>query len=34
MAARLPDGSASELSVSALLQTRTVNQANGRGGDE
>jgi NADH-quinone oxidoreductase subunit J len=34
MAARLPDGSASELSVSALLQKRTVAQSNGRGGDE
>jgi len=33
MAARLPDGSASELSVSALLQKRTVDQTNG-GGDE
>lgn len=29
MAARLPDGSASELSVSALLQKRTVDQSNG-----
>lgn len=34
MAARLPDGSASELSVSALLQKRTVSQANGGGKDE
>ena len=35
MAARLPDGSASELSVSALLQSRTVGQTNGSaGGDE
>jgi NADH-quinone oxidoreductase subunit J len=34
MAARLPDGSASELSVSALLQKRTVSQTNGSGGDE
>jgi NADH-quinone oxidoreductase subunit J len=34
MAARLPDGSASELSVSALLQKRTVAQSNGSGGDE
>jgi NADH-quinone oxidoreductase subunit J len=34
MAARLPDGSASELSVSALLKKRTVTQSNGRGGDE
>jgi NADH-quinone oxidoreductase subunit J len=34
MAARLPDGSASELSVSALLRKRTVAQGNGRGGDE
>jgi NADH-quinone oxidoreductase subunit J len=34
MAARLPDGSASELSVNALLQKRTVSQANGSGGDE
>jgi NADH-quinone oxidoreductase subunit J len=32
MAARLPDGSASELSVSALLQKRTVSQTNGHGG--
>jgi NADH-quinone oxidoreductase subunit J len=31
MAARLPDGSASELSVSALLQRRTVS---GDGGDD
>lgn len=31
MAARLPDGSASELSVSALLQKRTVDQSNGGG---
>jgi NADH-quinone oxidoreductase subunit J len=34
MAARLPDGSASELSVNALLQKRTVTQSNGHGGDE
>jgi len=34
MAARLPDGSASELSVNALLQKRTVTQRNGHGGDE
>jgi NADH-quinone oxidoreductase subunit J len=34
MAARLPDGSASELSVSPLLQKRTVDHTNGRGGDE
>jgi NADH-quinone oxidoreductase subunit J len=34
IAARLPDGSASELSVSAILQTRTVSQTNGHGGDE
>ena len=34
IAARLPDGSASELSVSAILQTRTVRQTNGSGGDE
>jgi len=34
MAARLPDGSASELSVSALLQKRTVGQSNGTGGDD
>jgi NADH-quinone oxidoreductase subunit J len=34
MAARLPDGSASELSVSALLRKRTVAHGNGRGGDE
>jgi NADH-quinone oxidoreductase subunit J len=33
IAARLPDGSASELSVSAILQTRTV-PANGSGGDD
>ena len=33
IAARLPDGSASELSVSAVLQKRTVNQANGSGDD-
>jgi NADH-quinone oxidoreductase subunit J len=32
MAARLPDGSVSELSVSALLQKRTVSQSNGHGG--
>jgi NADH-quinone oxidoreductase subunit J len=34
IAARLPDGSASELSVSALLQTRTVGKANGSGGGD
>jgi len=34
MAARLPDGSASELSVNALLQKRTVAKSNGSGGDE
>ena len=34
MAARLPDGSASEMSVSALLQTRTVDQTNGGGDDK
>jgi NADH-quinone oxidoreductase subunit J len=34
MAARLPDGSASELSVNALLRKRTVAQSNGSGGDE
>ncbi|MCV7298560.1 NADH-quinone oxidoreductase subunit J [Mycobacterium barrassiae] len=34
MAARLPDGSPSELSVSALLQKRTVSQTNGGGKDE
>ena len=34
MAARLPDGSASELSVSALLQKRTVGQTNGGGEDK
>jgi len=34
MAARLPDGSASELSVSALLQRRTVGQTNGSGGGD
>jgi NADH-quinone oxidoreductase subunit J len=34
IAARLPDGSASELSVSAVLQKRTVSQTNGRRGDE
>jgi NADH-quinone oxidoreductase subunit J len=34
MAARLPDGSASELSVSAILQRRTAGQTNGHGGDE
>jgi NADH-quinone oxidoreductase subunit J len=34
IAARLPDGSASELSVSAILQKRTVGQTNGSGGDE
>jgi NADH-quinone oxidoreductase subunit J len=31
IAARLPDGSASELSVSAILQKRTVSQSNGKG---
>jgi NADH-quinone oxidoreductase subunit J len=34
MAARLPDGSASALSVNALLQKRTADQTNGREGDE
>lgn len=34
IAARLPDGSAAELSVSAILQKRTVSQTNGSGGDE
>jgi NADH-quinone oxidoreductase subunit J len=34
IAARLPDGSASELSVSPTLQKRTVTTGNGRGGDE
>jgi NADH-quinone oxidoreductase subunit J len=33
IAARLPDGSASELSVSAVLQKRTVGQTNGSGDD-
>jgi NADH-quinone oxidoreductase subunit J len=33
IAARLPDGSASELSVSAVLQKRTVSQTNGSGDD-
>jgi NADH-quinone oxidoreductase subunit J len=33
IAARLPDGSASELSVSAILQKRTVSQTNGSGED-
>jgi NADH-quinone oxidoreductase subunit J len=33
IAARLPDGSASELSVSAVLQKRTVSQTNGSGED-
>jgi len=33
IAARLPDGSASELSVSAVLQKRTVSGANGSGDD-
>jgi NADH-quinone oxidoreductase subunit J len=33
IAARLPDGSASELSVSAILQKRTVSQTNGKGDD-
>jgi NADH-quinone oxidoreductase subunit J len=31
IAARLPDGSASELSVSAILQKRTVSKTNGSG---
>jgi NADH-quinone oxidoreductase subunit J len=31
IAARLPDGSASELSVSAILQKRTVGETNGKG---
>ncbi|MEO3756774.1 NADH-quinone oxidoreductase subunit J [Mycobacterium sp. B14F4] len=34
VAARLPDGSASELSVNALLQKRTVGQTDGNGGAE
>jgi NADH-quinone oxidoreductase subunit J len=34
IAARLPDGSASELSVSAVLQKRTVSHTNGHGGEE
>jgi NADH-quinone oxidoreductase subunit J len=34
MAALLPDGSPAELSVSALLQKRTVGQTNGNGGDQ
>jgi NADH-quinone oxidoreductase subunit J len=34
MAALLPDGSPAELSVSALLQKRTVGQRNGNGGDQ
>jgi NADH-quinone oxidoreductase subunit J len=33
IAARLPDGSASELSVSAILQKRTVGPPTGRNGD-
>jgi NADH-quinone oxidoreductase subunit J len=33
IAARLPDGSASELSVSRVLQKRTVSQTNGKGDD-
>jgi NADH-quinone oxidoreductase subunit J len=33
IAARLPDGSASELSVSAVLQKRTVSHTNGSGDD-
>ena len=33
IAARLPDGSASELSVSAVLQKRTVSQTSGSGDD-
>jgi NADH-quinone oxidoreductase subunit J len=31
--ARLPDGTGSELSVSAILQKRTVTETNGRGGE-
>jgi NADH-quinone oxidoreductase subunit J len=34
IAARLPDGSASDLSVSPVLQKRTVAATNGHGGDE
>ncbi|AGB21943.1 NADH:ubiquinone oxidoreductase subunit 6 (chain J) [Mycobacterium sp. JS623] len=34
IAARLPDGSASELSVSPILQKRTVSQTNGSAGNE
>jgi NADH-quinone oxidoreductase subunit J len=34
IAARLPDGSASELSVSAVLKRRTVAQSNGREGED
>ena len=34
IAARLPDGSASELSVNALLQKRTVGQTNSNGGNQ
>ncbi len=34
VAARLPDGSASELSVSALLQKRTIGQTDGKGGSD
>ncbi|KUH96718.1 NADH:ubiquinone oxidoreductase subunit J [Mycolicibacterium acapulense] len=34
IAARLPDGSGSELSVSPILQKRTVTVTNGRGGGE
>jgi NADH-quinone oxidoreductase subunit J len=32
--ARLPDGTGSELSVSAILQKRKVAETNGRGGDQ
>lgn len=32
--ARLPDGTGSELSVSAILQKRPVAETNGRGGDQ
>lgn len=34
IAARLPDGSASDLSVSPVLQKRTVTATNGRGGHD
>lgn len=34
IAARLPDGSGSDLSVSPILQKRTVTATNGRGGGE